>query len=119
MSLDLSKPLQTRDGREARIYASDGGGEFPVHGAVKNFEVWRGASWTIAGKYFDREDGRSVNDLVNVPAKMLKRRLYVSTWGEDGYFCAINERLTKSGFAYELTALNFPIDIEIPEGFGL
>jgi hypothetical protein len=32
--IELGKTYRTRDGREVKIYAVDGGGEFPIHGGV-------------------------------------------------------------------------------------
>ena len=82
--IDLTKPVRTRDGREVRIYAKDGG-----------------------------------CDIVNVPPKMIKRRLYISTWGDVGWRADAGP-LIKSNFGgVNLTAFNFPVDIEIPEGYGL
>ena len=52
MTLDFTKPetLQTRDGREVRIYATDCGGLYPNHGAVLCDNAWLIQSWSIHGK---------------------------------------------------------------------
>ena len=34
--IDMKKKYRTKDGREVRIYATDGVGHYPVHGAVNN-----------------------------------------------------------------------------------
>jgi hypothetical protein len=34
MSIDLKKPLSTRDGRKVTIYRSDCPGDYPIHGAI-------------------------------------------------------------------------------------
>ena len=34
--ISKDKQYKTRDGREVRVYATDGAGEFPIHGAVLN-----------------------------------------------------------------------------------
>jgi len=49
--LDFSKPeeLQTRNGRPVRIYATDGGGGYPVHGATLNDGVWLVKAWKSNG----------------------------------------------------------------------
>jgi hypothetical protein len=31
--ISMDKQYRTRDGREVRIYAVDGGGKYPIHGA--------------------------------------------------------------------------------------
>lgn len=38
--IDINKNYRTRDGREVRIYATDGVGDYPVHAAVKNSKGW-------------------------------------------------------------------------------
>lgn len=47
--IDKSKTYRTRDGREVRIYATDGGGHTTVHGAFKDGDVWVPASWNAWG----------------------------------------------------------------------
>lgn len=67
---DLTKPLQTRDGREVRIYATDAGGEYPIHGAVKEGQGWLHEGWSIRGELV-RGLERCL-DLVNVPQKNVR-----------------------------------------------
>lgn len=69
--IDLSKPLQTRDGRPVRIdYPDSGDITYPVHGAIQDPSSgsWRPDSWT--------KDGANNilipcpnRDLVNAPEK--------------------------------------------------
>jgi hypothetical protein len=64
--LDLTKPVQTRDGRPVRIYATDGYGVFSIHGAIDTGAGFELAQWS--------SDGRSLAytpqyTLVNVPVK--------------------------------------------------
>ena len=40
------------DGREVRIYAQDAGGEYPIHGAIKDGKEWSMATWTRGGYYY-------------------------------------------------------------------
>lgn len=51
--IDASKKYQTRDGREVRIYATDSGGLYPVHGAIRSDEenLWGVDSWRETGSY--------------------------------------------------------------------
>lgn len=54
--IDINKKYRTRDGREVRIYATDGGLEHCMtHGAAKNKSgYWEAASWyTAHGGYYD------------------------------------------------------------------
>ena len=47
--IDPKKQYRTRDGREVRIYAVDGGDEFCVHGAILIDGIWCQRSWPISG----------------------------------------------------------------------
>ena len=50
---------RTRDGREARVYAVDGGGKFPIHGAVLLLDGWIALAWQLDGRYsYDEETAR-------------------------------------------------------------
>ena len=50
--IDKSKTYRTKDGREARIYATDGGGDYTVHGAICDNGMWLITSWTTEGCYY-------------------------------------------------------------------
>ena len=52
--IDINKQYRTRDGREVRIYATDGTDDQSIHGAVKD-----GNGWTIAAWYSDGVHARS------------------------------------------------------------
>ena len=70
MTLDFTKPetLQTRDGREVRIYATDAGGMYPNHGAVLCDNAWLIQSWSIHGKCTTLPDSNS--DLIPKPLRV-------------------------------------------------
>lgn len=66
MAIDFTKPVQTRDGRAVRIYATDGGGEYPVHMATRDSDgMWYPGSRTEDGRV--HRNGDSPLDLINVP----------------------------------------------------
>ena len=48
--IDPSKTYRTRDGREVRIYAVDGGGHRPIHGAVRDGCEWTAYTWLESGE---------------------------------------------------------------------
>ena len=49
--IELAKQYKTRNGRQARVYATDGGGVYSVHGAwFCEHTGWCPAYWTEAGK---------------------------------------------------------------------
>ena len=47
--ISKDKTYRTRDGREVRIYATDGGGDHPVHGSIKMNDGWRSCTWLSDG----------------------------------------------------------------------
>lgn len=67
--LDFSKPeeLQTRDGRQVRIYATDGMGIYCVHGAIKKDDGWVQEKWDHVGA---NHHSRDACDLVRMPARV-------------------------------------------------
>ena len=86
--IDKNKQYKTRDGRDVRIYATDGGGTYPVHGAIKRPEGWVSASWGSTGYVFSavRE---SPDDLIEFKPRMKFERWVVveddgscKMWGE-------------------------------------
>lgn len=77
--LDLTKPVTTRDGREARVYSQDGAEPWPIHGAIKNNLGWDSVSWTKQGQRLGPAfigDG----DLINPPARFRFER-WVNVYG--------------------------------------
>lgn len=77
---DPTKPVQTRDGRKARIIATDRAGTYPIIALVfghKGTEIV--CSFTVEGCFSDCGTGSS-SDLVNVPPS-LWQNVYRSTTG--------------------------------------
>lgn len=66
--IDINKKYRTRDGREVRIYATDGGGYRPIHGAIKNPVGWSNISWRKNGLYV--EENKCDADLIEVKEKI-------------------------------------------------
>lgn len=47
---EVGKEYQTRDGRRVRIYATDAGGDYPIHAAVWGNDRWHAPdSWLADG----------------------------------------------------------------------
>jgi hypothetical protein len=63
--IDITKTYKTRDGREVRIYATDGGGVYPVHGAINYYGEWSMCRWTAEGTTFS-DDEHCSYDLIEV-----------------------------------------------------
>jgi len=61
--IDMSKTYRTRDGKDVRIYATDGGGILPVHGAIKRDGIWMEDCWSCSGDYHPTKENTG-RDLV-------------------------------------------------------
>lgn len=58
--------VRTDGGLEVRIYATDGDGDFPIHGATKHEDGWEAETWTREGRYAISNNDHS-RDLVLIP----------------------------------------------------
>ena len=63
--LDLTKPVQTRDGRKVRILCTDGPEKFPIAGYIDGSA--EPDCWRRTGAWGHDADRHYQNDLVNVP----------------------------------------------------
>lgn len=75
--IDKSKQYRTRDGREVRIYATDGDDNMPIHGAILNKHGWRVTSWTPDG--LSEGFGVEGSDLIEVKPR-IQRELWVNVY---------------------------------------
>lgn len=65
LKIESGKFYRTRNGHKVRIYATDGGGEYPVHGAIYLDDgVWISRTWTSNGFYSSIDD-TSDSDLIS------------------------------------------------------
>ena len=79
--IDINKQYRTRDGREVRIYATDGGqcGTL-IHGAVFDNAFWGSLVWDSDGSTYSwREDGL---DLIEVRRRH-KRTVWVNVYPDE------------------------------------
>lgn len=66
--IEMGKQYKTRDGREVRIYATDGGGPQSAHGAYLDDGKWIANTWNAHG-YHRPTGGESTLDLIEVKPK--------------------------------------------------
>jgi len=74
--ISKDKTYRTRDGREVRIYATDGGGDYPVHGSVKTNDGWRSRTWVSNGQVGPFEND---GDLIEVKPR-IKRTVWLNVY---------------------------------------
>ncbi len=65
--LDLTKPVQTRDGCPVRILATDLRSDCPVVGILSYPDHDSTGMWALNGSYYPDDNGEFNLDLVNVP----------------------------------------------------
>jgi hypothetical protein len=77
MIISIDKQYRTRDGREVRIYAVDGGGRKEVHGAYRDGSEWVLAYWYADGKSAGILEGPY--DLIEVKLR-IQREYWVNVY---------------------------------------
>lgn len=118
--IDINKKYRTRDGKEVRIYATDGGGDYPIQGAVRTLDGrWRVCTWKKKGKYTSQSYDHPL-DLIEIREKH-KRTVWILV-GEYGEFDSFEDK--ESALHYKkINSLNstacIPVEFEFEEGDGL
>ena len=114
--IDKSKTYRTRDGREVRIYATDGVGSHPVHGAIKNPDGWRQATWMHDGYWASVDMG---SDLIEVKPR-IKREVWVNVYpNESAISDMVHMSRKEADFAASsgrIACVRLTIDCEEGEG---
>lgn len=113
--IDIKKQYRTRDGREVRIYAVDGGGPWPVHGAIKTDGVWSATSWTLDG-HTHFNNPMCAYDLVEVRPR-IKREVWVNLYPNGVNATRSREQADDCACDTRIACVRVEIDVE--EGHGL
>lgn len=87
--IDITKTYQTRCGYPVRIYATDGAGSYPVHGAYCVEGAWTVCIWAMNGE-FSLLIGEDCRDLVEVKPR-IQREVWCNIYKE----CAGDTHKTK------------------------
>jgi hypothetical protein len=111
--IDKSKTYRTRDGREVRIYATDGANE-RVHGAVKLKHGWTIQSWENDGKWMPKDE--STCDLIEVRPRH-KRTVWLA-FMENGFRCYDTEIDAHANHLMPKLAI-IKVELDFAEGDGL
>jgi len=115
--IELGKQYRTRDGREVRIYAVDGGGEFPVHGAIKKpGDIWDSTCWGVNGEWFSVAD-MDCYDLVEVKPR-IQREVWVNVHhnGVDDELWFTRRTADEQALTSRIACVKLVIDCEEGEG---
>ena len=117
--IDKNRTYKTRDGREVRIYATDGQDAWPIHGAVLRNFGWSSECWDKNGS------ASSImphdNDLIEVRPR-IKRTVWLNVYEESdrgGHYKEKSEAdaIGRSSGLTRLACVQVEIDVE--EGDGL
>ena len=111
--IDINKKYHTRDGREVRIYATDGGGHYPVHGAIKKGDdYWDVAGWTINGASLPIVDS---SDLIEAKPR-IKRTVWLNLYAHTTITKSSRENADAMRAGACLACVKVEIDCEEGEG---
>ena len=107
--LDLTKPLQCRNGVVPVIYCTDAPGEYPIHGRADG--IMKPIAWDLMGHI----DSYSPWDLVNVPEPLV---VWISIYNDGAFLAHDSKESAKSGCPFPQDIIGRKrIVIENPEGF--
>ncbi len=115
--IEMGRVYRTRDGREVRIYAVDGGGHRPVHGAIREDREWVAYTWL-----HDGVAGLHCNSLIEVKPR-IQREVWVNVYPDNcgivvGKWALTKELADKAADRdYRIACVKLVIDCE--EGHGL
>ena len=112
--IDPKRKYRTRDGREVRIYAVDGGGCKPIHGAIRDGDIWLSTSWLSSGA-----GGLDCNSLIEVRPR-IKREVWLNVYPTTiGMVCESKEEAdnaTGARSCLRIACVKLTIDCEEGEG---
>jgi len=109
--IDINKKYRTRGGREVRLYATDGSGEWTVHGAIQGKKgQWYPHIWLSNGAHLSYCDHD--NDLIEVRPRH-KRTVWLHVF-KNGSVCATEE--TYYVPAGRIACIKVELDFEEGEG---
>jgi len=112
--IDKNKQYRTRNGREVRIYATDGGGLYPVHGAILEGGVWLHETWRRDGVY--NADVNELSSLIEVKPR-IQRDAWVNVYAKAfGSFSATKAQADEARSEGCLACVKITIDCEEGEG---
>jgi hypothetical protein len=124
--IDINKRYRTRDGREVRIYATDGSSIWAVHGAILTEDGWWSMCWAKDGKFicggvYDGSPSSS-SDLIEVKSR-IKRRFWVNLYNgsnRSGLFDAkADANLADKQTSLGVRIACVKVEIDVEEGEGL
>ena len=90
--ISKDKQYKTKDGEEVRIYAIDGKGVFPIHGAVLRNDGWEDQNWKQDGSF---NHPASCLDLIEIVPKV---KVWVEYWLDERGLFKISKYYSKEEY---------------------
>ena len=111
--IDKSKQYRTRDGREVRIYATDGYPSLTIHGAIKLEDGWEIVAWRSDGRLGGYRETDS--DLIEVKPR-IKREVWVNVYPNGTSSFATKQFADVNAMDHRIACVRLTIDCEEGEG---
>lgn len=118
--ISKDKTYCTRGGQQVRIYATDAGGLFPVHGAIFTDGIWNGMKWTAEGHTHVNLNSYvhvSMDDLAEVKPRH-KRTVWINVVDDLDYWHVYTSKENADKFSHGRIAC-LKVDLDFQEGEGL
>jgi hypothetical protein len=115
--IDKSKTYKTRDGHEVRIYATDGGASYPVHGAILINSFWSATNWARNGLFKGECGEQSCCDLIEVRPRH-KRTVWLNVYENGEYAWPRKDMADKVIDSADRIAC-IKVELDFEEGEGL
>jgi hypothetical protein len=117
IKIEMGREYRTQDGYEVRIYATDGGGLFSVHGAVKKpTGGWWIVSWTEFGEVTERNPMGAYYKLIEVKPR-IKCDVWVNVY--KSFLSSHNSKTEADMYAAADRIACVKLTIDVEEGHGL
>ena len=114
MMIDINKKYRTRDGREVRIYATDGADKYPVHGSIKYETGWELFTWQLDGMRIPGREGGG--DLIEVRPRH-KRTVWLNVYADNYGLWETKKEADRSAIVGRIACIK--VDLDFEEGDGL
>jgi len=116
MQVEMGKQYKTRSGKEVRLYATDCGGVYTVHGAYRSGEFWAIGSWLSNGEWY-RGSVQEL-DLIEVKPR-IQREVWLNIYGNDTDWCVHDSKAEANARSSQGRTACVKLTIDCEEGEGL